>query len=175
MEKRLLMVRLALAASLIGVFVAQPSRAAHNPSTCASFTDQPDRAYTYLGGENCDIIYMLNKNDDAYGLGGPDDLHMGDGNDYADGASGTDYIYGGANGTSDGWDWLYGAGNNDFIYDREGPDSTDVLCGKAGDDWLQTGDGDSADRLYGGDGFDTTDDGGDGDVKSGEDHASWCV
>lgn len=119
---------------------------------------------------------MHNFDDVAFGGGGADDLHMASGDDYAQGEMGRDYIWGGQDGGSGTpLDWLYGNGDDDFIFDREGPDGRENLCGKGGDDYLETGDGDSADLLYGGAGSDVTEDHGDGDVTSGGDHGSHCV
>lgn len=145
----------------------------HGGTNCQTFHDQMGDSEWYDGSPGCDIVWLYDREDKAYGHGSADDLHMGDGDDNAQAGNGNDWVYGGANGN--GFDWLYGEGDNDFVMDRDASDGEDTLCGKGGDDYLETGDGDNADQLYGGDGFDTTDDGSDSDVVSGGDHGIDCV
>lgn len=85
-------------------------------------------------------------------------MHLGSDGDVGKGQYGRDTLYGGG-GTSGcsacSTDQLYGNAHNDELYDRTGPDYTDVVCGHGGDDLLDSFDGDNLDDLRGGDGADS--------------------
>ena len=91
--------------------------------------------------------------DDVTGNGSDNILHLGEGNDTADGQDGADRIFGGA-----GSDVLRGGAANDIL---DGGSSEDTLYGGEGNDDLFGGVG--FDMLYGDDGDDTLSGGGQAD------------
>jgi Ca2+-binding RTX toxin-like protein len=135
-----------------------------------------------IGSEQDDIVILgaaYSQRAVVYGLGGDDVLRGGDSdpaitgaNNFLNGGSGDDRVFGGAYGDDllgeDGDDLLDGGGGDDLLFGDAGRDllrgdaGADYLRGGAGDDQLQGGAGDDrldgslgADVLNGGGGSDT--------------------
>lgn len=111
--------------------------------------------------------------DSIYGANGADYLKGDDGNDYIDGQLGQDSIFGGKGddtllaGNDFSYNYVEGGAGNDVLY---GSNGGDCLNGNSGKDWIYGLGGDDAmdggkdfDRLFGGDGNDDINGGGDDD------------
>ena len=125
-----------------------------------------DRLYGFAGS---DYLDGRAGNDSLYGdefaSTGHDTLRGGDGNDFLSGGLGNDYMDGGAGDDTltdyvtagsfvneGGSDTLRGGTGNDSLYGGSG---VDYLYGEADNDYLDGGDDNVADHLWGGTGFDT--------------------
>jgi Ca2+-binding RTX toxin-like protein len=124
-----------------------------------------------------DFFDLGNGNDTANGAGGSDTLLGGAGNDVLDGSLGNDSVAGGAGNDvvlgGDGRDTLDGGNNNDTVLGGGGNDSmnggngNDSLEGGEGNDTVNGGAG--VDTIAGGNGNDTANGGGGADVMFGGD------
>ncbi|HJP55324.1 MAG TPA: calcium-binding protein, partial [Rhodospirillales bacterium] len=117
------------------------------------------------GGEGADELYGAAGDDTLDGGWGGDELYGGDGDDVLTGGGGKDTLHGGA-----GNDTLDGGKKDDFLDGGAGDDSLDggknddFLDGGAGDDSLWGGEGADTFVFHAGDGSDTVEDFGIGDM-----------
>lgn len=129
------------------------------PVRQAVFTGRPvaetaARDIVVYNGENNDVVFGLEAEDDLFGGAGNDLINGGSEFDRLVGNSGDDQLYGEAGG-----DALHGLEGKDFLY---GGSSNDALFGGAGDDTVYGGTGNDglagdagSDTLVGGSGNDT--------------------
>ena len=97
------------------------------------------------GGLHNDYLDGGSENDLLFGEAGVDALHGGAGDDYLDGGTENDVLYG-----ETGADRLYGGAGNDRL---DGGSENDLLHGGSGNDVILGGYGN--DKLYGSSGIDT--------------------
>jgi Ca2+-binding RTX toxin-like protein len=116
------------------VFDARPAVGTIASGGITTGTFQHFEVYEVEGTEKADTIFLGNRDDRAFGLGGNDTIYGRNGNDDIVGGDGNDALYGG-----DGDDVIDGDAGNDVIY---GGDGRDGLNGGTGNDLVDGGEGD---------------------------------
>ncbi|MBI1274444.1 hypothetical protein GC177_00540 [bacterium] len=125
-------------------------------STYASWTWGTSGANTITGTSGADTIVARSGNDTVSGGDGNDTIAGNDGDDTINGGNGNDYLYGGA-----GANTVYGDAGNDFIGSGFG---AETVYGGDDNDTVQTSFVVAGSTAHGGNGIDTIDFSGRGDI-----------
>lgn len=124
-----------------------------------------------VGGDTTqDTLWGYDGNDEILGYNCNDSLHGGGAGDNIHGATGADTIYGGAGSEyytvcgnyacgeivgGNGNDYVEAGDGDDYVYSNSNTSDSDEFRGEGGDfDFVDVGDTDTADRVYGGQGND---------------------
>ncbi|MCM2373466.1 calcium-binding protein [Aporhodopirellula aestuarii] len=111
---------------------------------------------TLGNGNAIENVFGTQYSDVIRGNSRANEFHGGDAADQLYGRLGNDRLYGGGD-----VDYLFGGGNDDTLFGGEGDDhlfgedGLDILYGQSGNDWLDGGNDEFADELWGGAGSDS--------------------